>query len=318
MQSRVFTLNGSDGLTFSVESWLPDAPAKAVLQIAHGMAEHAARYARVAEALTAAGYAVYANDHRGHGKTAGTLDAAGYFSDREGWDTVVRDMRWLTSHVNATHPGLPVFLLGHSMGAMLARDYAARFGGKLAGLVLSGTGGPLGLLGQFGLALSSVEGRLRGRRHPSAVLTKATFGRFNATVPSARTEFDWLSRDEAEVDAYLADPWCGFPCSAGFYTDLIRGAIRINADAVVRQVPRDLPILLISGDADPSGGPGARGVRAVADQYRRLGVRNVTLTLYPGARHELLNEINRDEVTADLLAWLDARLARRASGSPSG
>ncbi|MEO5610895.1 MAG: alpha/beta hydrolase [Ornithinibacter sp.] len=306
MQSTTTTVSTAEHTSLFMHRWLPDAPAKAVVQIAHGMAEHSARYARLGEALAASGHAVYAHDHRGHGATASKADH-GYFADTAGWDTVVADLRAVTQLARSEQPGLPVFLLGHSMGSFLSRSYVIEDSRDLAGLILSGTAGDPGALGKVGLAVAKAESRLRGKRHVTPMLDKLTFGQFNSAFKPNRTAFDWLSRDDAEVDAYVADDLSGNVFTSGFFVDLLGGIASINDDRNVAKVRRDLPVLLIAGDKDPVGDNG-KGPRAVAEQYRRAGLTDVTCTLYPGARHEIFNETNRDEVTADVLAWLGAHL----------
>lgn len=312
MHSETFTTMAADGTPLHTFRWLPDDAPKAIVQIAHGMAEHAARYERFAEALTAAGYAVYANDHRGHGETHPVGHGHGYFADRDGFATVVADLHSVTDVARAENPGLPLFLFGHSMGSFLSRAYAAKYGGELAGLVLSGTAGDQGVLGLVGLGLALAEARLRGRQHVSPLLDNLSFGQYGKAFKPARTKFDWLSRDEAEVDKYVADPLCGNVFTSGFFVDLIRGLGHIHDPETTAQVPKDLPIQLIAGSMDPVGGQ-SKGVDQVAGQYRKAGVRQVTTRYYIGARHELLNESNRDEVTADLIAWLDAHLPQPAA-----
>ena len=306
MQSTTTTVTASDGTALHTNRWLPDGPPKAAVQLAHGMAEHSARYARLAAALTDAGYAVYAHDHRGHGTTGGE-DDHGFFADENGWASVVDDMRRVTRLAQDENPDLPLFLLGHSMGSFLARSYVIEDSGDLAGLVLSGTGGDPGLLGKAGLLLAKAEARARGRRHVSPLLDKLTFGQYNAAFKPNRTPFDWLSRDEAEVDAYIADTMCGQTFTSGFFVDLVGAQPTINDSRKVARVRRDLPVLLLSGERCQVGANG-RGPREVAEQLRSVGVTDVTCTLYPGARHEIFNETNRDEVTADLIRWLDAHL----------
>ncbi len=306
MQSTTTTVTASDGTPLHTQRWLPDGPPKAVVQIAHGLGEHSARYARLAQVLTDDGYAVYATDHRGHGRTAAEADH-GFFADKGGWELVVGDLRSVTRIAKEEHPGLPVFLLGHSMGSYLARSYAIEDGRDLAGLVLSATGGDPGWLGKFGPLLALTEARLRGRRHVSSLLQNLLNGPYNAAFKPNRTDYDWLSRDEAEVDKYIADELCGRTATSGFFIDLAAGVRYSNDRRHVARVRRDLPILVLSGDKDPSGHNG-KGPRAVAEQFRSVGVEDVTCTLYPGARHEIFNETNRDEVTADLIRWLDAHL----------
>jgi alpha-beta hydrolase superfamily lysophospholipase len=311
MQSSTFTLTTPDGTEVFVNRWLPDgtdANVKAVVQIAHGLAEHSSRYARFAQRLTDHGYAVYGSDHRGHGRTSGNGGGRGFFAERDGWQTVIDDLHTVTERAREEHPGLPVFLLGHSMGSFISRGYAAQYGSELAGLVLSGTAGGAGALGKVGIFLASTQARLRGHAHTSGLMNTLTFGQYNSAFKPVRTQFDWLSRDPDEVDKYVNDPDCGFVFSAGGFVDLLRGLETVNSDRSASRIPKDLPVHLVSGDKDPVGANG-KGVRTVADQLRRLGVQDVTVTLWPDARHEILNETNRDQVEAEILEWLDSHLA---------
>ncbi|HMT90079.1 MAG TPA: alpha/beta hydrolase [Dermatophilaceae bacterium] len=307
MQNSTLTVKAADGIPLHVYVWAPKEKPKAVVQIAHGMAEHAARYERFAEHLTGRGYAVYAQDHRGHGKTAGSLDNVGYFADSDGFEKVVEDLYAVTRKIQADHPELPVFLFGHSMGSIIARAYVMSHGDALRGLVLTGAGGDPGALAKVGAALAFGEGLVRGRKARSKLLDTMTFGKFNDAFKPARTGFDWLSRDKAEVDKYIQDPWCGGVFTTGFFGDLLHGVGVVNNPANIATVPKDLPIFVLSGEKDPVGDNG-KGVRQVVEQYRTAGVRHVEMHLYPLARHEILNETNRDEVMKDISTWLDARL----------
>ena len=309
MQTDTFTFRTDDGLEIFTYRWLPAAetPIKAVVQIAHGMAEHAGRYARFAAALCGAGYAVYANDHRGHGRTAGDPANVGYFADADGWFKVAADLRQLTGIVRERHPGMPVFLLGHSMGSFLVRTYIIKDAAGIAGAVLSGTGGDPGLLGKVGLVVARTIGALKGRRSPSPLLNTMSFGGFNKKFAPARTDFDWLSRDAVEVDKYVADPYCGAIFSAGFFVELLQGLAFVNNAVNIARVPKNLPVYLFSGAKDPVGDD-TRGVAQVADAYRRAGLADVTVRFYEEGRHEMLNEINREEVFADITAWFDGHL----------
>ena len=314
MQSSTFTLTTPDGTEVFVNRWLPDGPAKAVVQLAHGLAEHSSRYARFAQRLTDHGYAVYGSDHRGHGQTSGESSGSrGFFSEKDGWQTVVDDLHAVTDKAREEQPGLPVFLLGHSMGSFISRGYAAQYGSELAGLVLSGTAGGAGALGKVGIFLASTQARLRGHAHTSGLMNTLTFGQYNSAFKPTRTDFDWLSRDPDEVDKYVNDPDCGFVFSAGGFADLLRGLESVNTDRLAARIPKGLPVHLVSGDKDPVGGKDAKGVRAVADQLRRVGVQDVTLRLWPDARHEILNETNRDEVETEIVEWLDAHLVTAPS-----
>jgi len=314
MQSSTFTLTTPDGTEVFVNRWLPDGPAKAVVQLAHGLAEHSSRYARFAQRLTDHGYAVYGSDHRGHGQTSGESSGKrGFFSEKDGWQTVVDDLHAVTDKAREEQPGLPVFLLGHSMGSFISRGYAAQYGSELAGLVLSGTAGGAGALGKVGIFLASTQARLRGHAHTSGLMNTLTFGQYNSAFKPTRTDFDWLSRDPDEVDKYVNDPDCGFVFSAGGFADLLRGLESVNTDRLASRIPKRLPVHLVSGDKDPVGGKDGKGVRAVADQLRRVGVQDVTLRLWPDARHEILNETNRDEVETEIVEWLDAHLVTAPS-----
>lgn len=295
----------ADGTRLFTQVWHPAGEPSGIVQLAHGMAEHSGRYAALAEALTSRGYVVYAHDHRGHGRTAEDSQL-GHFADRDGWRLVLDDLDAVGNRARSEHPDLPFFLLGHSMGSLLARNYAIEHSDRLAGLILCGTAGPPGVLGLLGRCISAAEARLRGPRAASNLMNRLSFGSFNKRFKPCRTDFDWLSRDPDQVDAYIADPLCGVIPSAAFFGDLLHGVKIINRPAEVRRVRPGLPVLLIAGDKDPVGADG-NGVKAVFRQYRKCGVQEVSMILYPGARHEIFNETNAAEVTSDLITWLEAR-----------
>jgi alpha-beta hydrolase superfamily lysophospholipase len=306
MRASTTTLPAADGCQRFLYCWLPDGEPRAALHIAHGMAEHAARYARVAEALTGAGYAVYANDHRGHGRTASKEDL-GFFAEEDGWAVVVADLRDFVAHIRAQHPGIPVALMGHSMGSLMAQQYLYEHGDTVDAAVLSGTNGKPPAIATLGRYIARFERMRLGRRGRSAVIDAMSFQDFNKKFKPNRTGFDWLSRDEVEVDKYVADPLCGFLCTIQLWIDLLDAIPVFTSDENQRRVRKDLPIYLFSGDRDPVGEMG-KSVRSLADDYTAAGVTDVTCKLYEGARHETLNETCREEVTADLLAWLGAHL----------
>ena len=306
-----FRLPVDDGVALHVYRWTPGGPPKAVVQIAHGLAEHAGRYGPTAAALTAAGFAVYANDHRGHGLTASTPEELGYFAAQNGWRRLVDDLHRLNRRIADEHPGRPIFLLGHSMGSFLAQQYLFSHGDSIVGGVLSGTNGGAGMLVRIGRSVAQLERLRLGARGRSALLHKQFFGSFNRRFRPARTELDWLTRDPAEVDKYIADPLCGFALTVQGWIDVLDGLLEIERPAHIQCVPASLPIYLFSGDHDPVGGE-TRGVRWLAAAYRRAGLTDVTERFYPGGRHEMLNEVNRAEVERDLVAWLDGVLARTA------
>jgi alpha-beta hydrolase superfamily lysophospholipase len=271
-------LTDDDGIEITWYRWAVPEP-RAVLHVLHGWAEHAGRYERFAHAANGRGVLVVADDHRGHGRTG--LAAEGGLGDLgpRGMDGVLDATRKVSEAAFADHPGVPRFVLGHSWGSFLLQRYLRRWGSELAGAILTGT----------------------TYRAPGAA---PRGGALNDRFEPAATAYDWLSRDAAEVQRYVDDPWCGFERMA------TRPAATSTAAPIEPDdstIPADLPVLILNGADDPIGG--AEGGQALADHYRAAGLRNVTFTAYEGGRHELLNETNRDEVTADLLGWLEVQIA---------
>ena len=285
MNEQALSFPSDDGTVIEVYRWSGTGTPRAIVQIAHGMGEHAARYRRLAEALTAVGYVVYANDHRGHGRTAGSAERHGELG-ASGWTGLVDDLGRLSALARAEHPGLPLALIGHSMGSFALQRYLLERSADLDAAVLTGT--------------TAVDVIAPGIDPTQEVDLSA----FNAPFAPARTDYDWLSRDDAEVDAYVADPACGFGLNSAAVTGMLAGAGDFADPAKLAAIRPDLPILLISGDADPLAGGGAL-IELVGGRYRDAGITDVTVELYPGARHEVFNETNRDEITASVLAWLD-------------
>ncbi len=304
MRAATFEYQATDGVKLHVYRWLPDDAPRAVLQVSHGLAEHAARYEALARFFTAEGYAVYANDHRGHGQNVKDPAELGFFKERDGWDTVVMDLRGLTQHVKHEHPGLPVFLLGHSMGSLLLQSYLFRFSHELDGALLSGTSGKVGLLATLGVGAVFVEKKRLGLRGRSKLLHDMTFGNYNKAFEPARTEMDWLSRDPAIVDAYVADPLCGFIATTSLWGDLLYGTQQNENPKNQARIRKDLPMFVFSGERCPVG-QNLKSVRQLIGAYQRAGLTHVEHRFYEGARHEILNETNRQEVYGDVLRWLE-------------
>jgi alpha-beta hydrolase superfamily lysophospholipase len=309
-----FTLTTPDVVDLFTYCWLPIEKPKAVVQIAHGLAEHAGRYARLADALTSAGYAVYANDHRGHGRTVKSADDLGFFAERDGWRKCVDDLWHLNRHVAATHPGLPIVLLGHSMGSTLAEQFMGDHGDALAGVVLSGANGKPTFLAKVGGAIAWAERLRMGARGRSKLIQSLTFDAFNKSFVPARTAFDWLSRDPDEVDKYVADPLCGFAATVQLWIDLLDGWAAVSSAAHRNRVRKTLPIYLIAGRRDPVS-DSTRQLEPWMAEYRAAGMVNLTHKFYPDARHELFNETNRDEVTGNLVGWLDQVVGQSSRSS---
>lgn len=303
VEASTFSLPREPGFDTFVYRWDgPEAP-KAVVVIAHGVSEHGARYDRFARALAAADYRVYAPDHRGHGRTAieGRIGDAG----PTGWRRILEDLGAVVERAKAETPGVPAYVLGHSMGAIVVQRFLALDGRSVAGAILSGT--PTSFLGHDDLIAAAAAAAQSAPDEPSAMFG-AMFAGFNAPF-EAVTGFEWLSRDAAEVGAYVADPLSGNPLTNATLADFLPGWALASSEETRASVPRDLPILLISGDRDAAGADGA-APRELAESYRAHGLADVELRLYPEARHEIFNETNRDEVTADVIAWLDTRVAR--------
>lgn len=308
MNHSTFWLNANDRSRLYVNQWLPDGPPKALVMLSHGMAEHSGRYARLAEALCGAGYGVYALDQRGHGRTAdeGTL---GLYAEKDGWNKVVGDLASLNQHIGQQQPGVPIVLLGHSMGSYIAQAYLLHHSASLHGAILSGSNfQPVALYGAARV-IARVERLRQGLRGRSALIEFLSFGSFNKAFKPTRTAFDWLSRDPTEVDTYINDPLCGFRCTNQLWVDLLGGLQQISKASNLSQIDPGLPILVMGGEYDPVS-EGKR-LKSLAHALREAGCQNLQLNLYPQARHEVFNETNRDEVTADVLKWLDQALALR-------
>lgn len=307
MKCREFYFKGEENLDVHVYQWEDEeVKPRGVVQIAHGMSETAIRYEYFAEQLTKDGYIVYINDHRGHGKTAEEVENVGYLADKEGFKCLVKDMDTLTKIIKEENPDLPVYLFGHSMGSFASQRYIMEYGNNLDGLILSGSNGKHGIALNLGIMIASYEIKKRGRKHRSKMLDSLIFGGNNRGFKPARTGFDWLSRDEKEVDKYVEDPFCGVIFTCGFFYDFMKGLQEVEHPDNLRKVPLDLPIYILSGDKDPVGKNG-KGVLRLRDRYINLGVKDVSCTLYEGGRHEMLNETNKDEVIENILKWLNEK-----------
>jgi alpha-beta hydrolase superfamily lysophospholipase len=280
--------------------WLPEGRPGAVVQIAHGLAEHSARYARLAAALNAAGYAVYAEDHRGHGPKTAPADL-GHFADENGWKKVVDDLWTMNRRIAAEQPGVPIVFLGHSLGSFLGQDFVAEHSDALAGAVFSGSSGKPPAIATLGRLIARAERLRLGKRGKSQLIGQMWFGAYNKPFEPARTAFDWLSRDEKEVGLYVADPYCGFPFTTQLAIDVLDALPGLLQPERLAGIRKDLPIYVFSGARDPVGA----NLKGLIADLKGAGFSRLTTRTYPDARHETLNETNRDEVTRDLIAWLD-------------
>ena len=297
-------LIASDNTELFVHSWCVDEP-KAVIMLAHGMAEHSMRYAEFAEFLNANGIDFYCHDQRGHGKSAnGSL---GHLRKGLDWKLMMDDL--FTIRKKLIHTDCPVILMGHSMGSFLVRCAVQIQPNLFDGLIISGTGDSQGLIGKAGAMLTKVLCSTAGETAPANMMQDMVFGGYNKSFTSPRTPSDWLSRDEAVVDAYIADPWCGFVCTNGFFHELLHGIQMANDGQGIAKMNKQMPIYLFSGECDPVGNMG-KGVVNVKNALTKAGLEDVTMRLYPEGRHEMLNELNKAEVMNDLLVWIAEKITK--------
>lgn len=278
------------------------APIGAV-HVLHGMSDHAGRYSRLATALNDAGFVVWAHDHRGHGRNPTPPVGLGHFADVDGWRLVVDDAWRVSDELRTSYPTLPLILVAHSMGSFVAQALMPERGAAYRAVVLSGTDGPPGLTEQLVRATAVAQRSALGARAPGRWLTNLVFGTYNRQFAPNRTDFDWLSRDESEVDAYVRDDKCGFPLTTQSWLDFLNGRSALTRPENLRGIPRDLPVLVLIGSRDPVGGNG-RGVQRLLSAYSGVGMHEVRSLVFDGARHEVFHESNRDEVFAALANWL--------------
>ena len=301
---REFYLPSTGGMQLRCGVWMPSGEPRAIVQLVHGIAEHIGRYERFGAFLNEHGIAMVADDHMGHGKSIGS-GVAGYFPS--GWMGAVEDERNLMLHVREQLPGVPCFLMGHSMGSFLSRTFLWRYPDSgIAGCILSGTAWQPPAALWFGLRLCALEEKRRGPTGTSAALQKVAFGGYNRKFRPARTPNDWICSDPSVVDAYEADPLCGGEATVGLAREMLRGLAMNERKENLAKMDKTLPVYFFAGREDPVGAMG-RGVRRSAEAFRAAGMRDVTCRLYPG-RHELLNEPNYQLVSEELLAWIEAHL----------
>lgn len=298
----------SELCNISAWSYFPDEniELKGVIQIAHGMAEHHERYEDFIEFLNNNGFAVYINDHLGHGKSVSDDEQLGYFGKKDGHYNLVEDMKNLTDIIKKECNGLPVILFGHSMGSMLARIYTEKYGNELNAVIYCGTCGS-NPAAMPGIAIVSAIAKIKGDHHRSEFINNLAFGAYNKKFSPQRTDFDWLTRDNDIVDKYINDPYCGFLFTTYGYKDLMNMIVVINRNEWYKAVPADIPIYLIAGNDDPVGNYG-KGINEVFNKLKATNHSNVSIKLYDSARHEILNEKNKEKVYADILAWVNSAI----------
>ena len=303
-----FNFPSHDGKTvIRAVEWRPEGEIRAVVQIAHGVAEYIDRYGAFANFLCEHGIAVIGNDHLGHGSSVAEGAARVWFSEQDGWQHVVDDMHSLRLEGGKRFPGVPYFLMGHSMGSFLARTYLIRYPGSVRGEILMGTGHQSGALVSAGRAVAKIEGKRVGWTGFSPLIESMAFGAYNKPFAPNRTTHDWLSVNEENVDRYLADPLCGGKATVGLFHDMLGGIGFIRKPENVKKMDVRKPALFISGWQDPVGDMG-KGVIAACNSFRNAGVTDLTLQLYPGMRHEILNETGKEEVYDFIHQWLEKHI----------
>ena len=299
--------NGINQVSYRIYRPVGVSP-RGVVQISHGMCEYIARYEEFIAFLCDNGWAVVGNDHIGHGDSVKSADELGYFAPQNGWDCLVEDVYILTAMMQKEFPHLPYYLLGHSMGSFIAREYLTRYGRELTGAVISGTSGPNPSAG-VAIGLANMVARLKGEKYRSGMINHLAFGSYNRYIEPKRTPNDWLTRDEAIVDRYNADPLCTFVFTASGFKDLFTILSRVSSADWAKKLPPELPLLFISGEMDPVGQYG-KGVEKVLEAVKMAGIRDVASIIYPQGRHEMLNEINRREVYHDVLDFLEKHIRK--------
>jgi alpha-beta hydrolase superfamily lysophospholipase len=277
------------------------------------MAEHFGRYRAFAQFLADKGFTVYGFDLRGHGRTAENSRSGGLCPWTEFWQRSLNDIGLWIDFIQSENPGRPLFLLGHSLGSFLARAWAPSSGGRLAGLILSGTGSIPRFWGSLLACAAKIEHEVNGHKEPGTLMHRVVFRFFARSVSPRRTRFDWLTRDDKIINAYRDDPLCGGRLPAGFYHDFLVNVQVLRKSSFLRKIPRELPVYLFSGSNDPVGNF-SRGVMEVYREYQKAGVMNISVKIYSGGRHEMLNETNRDEVYRDIFAWMNPRAAIGQAG----
>lgn len=309
-QKEVFYFKSTCGTTkIHAVRYIPDGKIRGILQITHGMVEYIERYESFARFLNSKGFLVTGHDHLGHGESINSKEEWGYFAKEDGNRAVLNDIYELTKITKEKYPNIPYFLLGHSMGSFYTRQYICEFGEELNGAIIMGTGCQPLLLMKLGCFLTSFIARFKGWHYRSNLVNNMAFGSYNKRFSPARTSKDWLTKDNAIVDKYVADERCNFTFTLNAYYALFTGISRLYDKDLLSKMPKTLPLFLIAGEDDPVGDFG-KGVLKVTEMLKETGMKNVTTKLYPTDRHEILNETDRDQVYSDLYKWLDSLLKK--------
>lgn len=286
---------------------VPDGDVRATVQIIHGIAEHIERYDDFMSFLASNGIVAFGTDHLGHGKSIEKPEQKGFFADHDGWTYVVKDEEIVHHAVKSSYPDVPSVVFGHSMGSFITRTLLIRFPDAFDAAIISGTGNQSHALVFGGLAMGNIVTGLKGAHHYSKLLNNMAFGSYNKIYDKVRTDYDWLCRDEAQVDKYIADPLCGFIPTCSLFRDMMSGIKIVTTQKNLESMNKDTPVYFMSGDMDPVGECG-KGVKLAYENFKKAGMKDVSIKLYKDGRHEMLNELNKDEVYSDILAWINSKI----------
>lgn len=299
-----YNFTNKEGSNITYYKWGNNDNPKAIIQIVHGMSEWVGRYDYFANKLVSEGYVVYGHDHSGHGNSAKSVNDLGYISDNNIFYTMLEDIKTLNDIIKNENKNIPIVLFGHSMGSFLSQRYLEEYGNSIDALILSGSNGKPKSFTKLGLLVCKFEMLLKGKGNRSKLMDKLSFGGFNSSVKNPNTDFDWLCGNLDEVNRYVEDELCGFIYPTEFYYDLISGLMDIHKNENLEKIKElNIPIYIFAGDRDPVGYLG-KGIISLYNTYKEIGVKDLEYKLYKEGRHEMLNEVNKDEVISDLLAWL--------------
>ncbi len=302
-----FSYEGSEHLKISAAKWIPEGKIKAIIQIVHGMNEHIGRYVEMAEFLSKNGFAVYGEDHRGHGLTAEIKKDLGHFYDKDGFPKIMNDVHGLTEIIKREHPGVPVFLLGHSMGSFISRNLITLFPNDFKGVILSGTGNYCMLEVLTNKTLLKLLLAIYGSRKVIPFFFTNGMNDFNKEFEPRRTDYDWLATDPKVADEFIADPLCGTMNSLGFYRDLMDMLHNMQKKKKIAKIPKDMPMFLFAGSMDPVGKNGKTSTIAY-ENYKKAGIKDITFKLWEGCRHEVHKEPVKIELFNEIVSWIEKRI----------
>lgn len=311
MNMKSFMLKMDDGYELSINRWQPDTEEeiKGVIQLHHGLAEHSLRYDRFGSVLAENGWVLNAYDMRGHGRSAENAEKNGTgifgkLADKKGFDRAVLDLKAVTDNLKNDFPGKKTILMGHSFGSFVSQGFIEEFGSSIDACILCGTAGPRPALVGAGSFFAHLITFFTGKNAIVPLLDKLAFGSYNAKIQNPRTEFDWLSANELNVDMYKMDNWCGFPLTASFFCSMLEGLNKIHKSKNIKKIPTDLPVFFIWGSDDPVGSYGA-SIKDLIKIYQTNGMKKIDFKEYPGDRHEILNENDKEKVENDIIEWVN-------------